>query len=283
MHEPAVVDWFEVISENFMGNHGYARLVLERLRSRHPVAMHGVSLSIGSTDPLDTAYLSALRDLADWLEPAWISDHLCWTGIAHTNTHDLLPMPLTEPSLAHVSERVQRVQEFLGRPLILENPSTYLEFEASTIPEWEFLSELCRVTGCGLLLDVNNVYVSAFNHGFDARRYIEAVSHRHVVQIHVAGHTDCGDLLVDTHDQPVPAPVWELYHLAQQLTGGVSALLEWDSDIPDFPDLEREVLRARACSDGVESAAGIRTREIADVVSNPTDFQLGVARDVRAG
>jgi uncharacterized protein len=275
-NEPAV-DWFEIISENFIDNHGHARRVLARVRSLRPVVMHGVSLSIGSTDPLDREYLKGLKTLAEFVRPAWVSDHLCWTGVAGVNTHDLLPMPLNEESLRHVAARVREVQEFLERPLVLENPSTYLEFKDSTIPEWEFLSELARETGCGLLLDVNNVYVSAHNHGFDPEQYIRSIPRESVVQIHVAGPTDCGRYLVDTHDQPVPTRVWELYRLAQELTGGVSTLLEWDANIPDFPELVAELRKAEAVLAG-ESAGADAVHAAAEAVSNPVGFRLAQER-----
>jgi len=272
-HDPEV-DWFEIISENFIDNYGYARRVLERLASLRPIVMHGVSLSIGSTDPLDWDYLKKLKALADFVHPAWVSDHLCWTGVAGVNTHDLLPMPLNEESLRHVAERVRQVQDFLERPLVLENPSSYLEFKESTITEWDFLSELARETGCGLLLDVNNVYVSGYNHGFDAEHYVRSITHDAVVQIHLAGPTDCGRYLVDTHDQPVPAPVWELYRLAQELTGGVSTLLEWDANIPEFPELVAELSKARSALCGEKPGAPVRKSIAAAAVSNPVDFQL---------
>ena len=278
MRQDPPVDWFEIISENFIDNHGYARRVLERVRSLRPVVMHGVSLSIGSTDPLDWDYLKALKALAEFVRPAWVSDHLCWTGVAGVNTHDLLPMPLNEESLRHVAARVREVQDFLGRPLVLENPSTYLEFKDSTLPEWEFLSELVRETGCGLLLDVNNVYVSAHNHGFDPERYIENLPHESVVQIHLAGPTDCGRYLVDTHDQPVPARVWELYALAQGLTGGVSTLLEWDANIPDFPELVAELRKAEAALAGENPGGDVLARGAVEAVSNPVGFRLAPER-----
>lgn len=250
LQHPPEVDWFEIISENYIDNFGFARHVLEHIRKQRPVVMHGVSMSIGSTDPINKEYLAKLNELADFVQPEWISDHLCWTGVAHHNTHDLLPMPLTEESLKHVSERVLQVQDYLKRPLILENPSTYLEFTHSTISEWEFLSELARNTDCGLLLDVNNVFVSATNHGFDAENYIRSLPHDRIVQMHLAGPTDCGFYLVDTHDNPVPRQVWELYKLAQELTGGVSTLLEWDANIPAFPELIEELYRAKAVMRG---------------------------------
>ena len=275
-HDPQV-DWFEIISENYTDDFGFARHVLGHLRSQRPVVMHGVSMSIGSTDPLDLQYMRKLKDLAAFVEPAWISDHLCWTGVANVNTHDLLPMPLTEESLCHVSERVMRAQDFLGRPLVLENPSTYLQFGVSTIPEWEFLSALAARTGCGLLLDVNNVFVSARNHGFDSELYIRSISHRDVVQVHIAGPTDCGDYLLDTHDKPVPSAVWELYRLAQELTGGVSTLLEWDAHIPDYPGLVEELRKsARALAGDIPNTPVYAAGE--NPVSNPVSFQFARPR-----
>lgn len=273
-HDPEV-DWFEIISENFIDNYGYARNVLKHLASIRPVVMHGVSLSIGSTDPLDWDYLKKLKTLAEFVQPAWISDHLCWTGVQGINTHDLLPLPLTEESLRHVIERVRQVQDFLERPLVLENPSSYLEFRESTFTEWSFLTELASESGCGLLLDVNNVYVSGYNHGFDAEHYIRNIPHDAVVQIHLAGPTDCGRFLVDTHDQPVPPRVWELYRLAQELTGGVSTLLEWDANIPDFPELVAELRKAEAALRGENPGALVH--KSASAVSNPVDFQLSTS------
>jgi uncharacterized protein (UPF0276 family) len=275
-HDPDV-DWFEIISENFIDNYGYARRVLERVVSIRPLVMHGVALSIGSTDPLNWEYLKKLKALAEFVQPAWISDHLCWTGVAGVNTHDLLPLPLNDESLRHVAERVRQVQNFLERPLVLENPSSYLEFNNSTLAEWDFLSELSRETGCGLLLDVNNVYVSGYNHGFDPEHYIRNIAHDAVVQIHLAGPTDCGRFLVDTHDQPVPARVWELYRLAQELTGGVSTLLEWDSNIPDFPELVAELRKSEAALRGETPGAGVRKSPAASAVSNPVGFQLSTS------
>jgi uncharacterized protein (UPF0276 family) len=251
MQNDPVVDWFEIISENYMNNFGYGRHVLNHIASIRPVVMHGVSMSVGSTDPLNLDYLKQLKQLADFVNPVWISDHLCWTGVANINTHDLLPLPLTVESLHHVAGRVNQIQDILQRPLILENPSTYLEFESSTLHEWEFLSELVNKTGCGLLLDVNNVFVSGFNHGFDPEFYIRNIPHKSVVQIHVAGPTDCDTYLLDTHDQPVPTQVWKLYQLAQELTSGVSTLLEWDANIPEYPELVAEVQKAKEVLKGI--------------------------------
>lgn len=275
-HGPGV-EWFEIISENFIDNHGYSRHVLEHVAAQVPIVMHGVSLSIGSSDPLDMRYLAKLKQLAREIEPVWVSDHLCWTGVASVNSHDLLPLPLTQDSLRHVAERVLRVQDYLERPLVLENPSSYMQFRDSTIPEAEFLGLLADQTGCGLLLDVNNVYVSGFNHGFDPEAYIRSLPHERVVQIHLAGPTDCGQYLVDTHDHPVPSRVWQLYALAQQLTGGVSTLLEWDADIPSYPELLAELRKAEQAMAGTlpaVAAAPVR----AAALSTPIDFHLG-ARD----
>ncbi|HEX8173038.1 MAG TPA: DUF692 domain-containing protein [Thermoanaerobaculia bacterium] len=274
-HEPEV-EWFEIISENFMDDFGYARHVLERMAAIRPIVMHGVSLSVGSTDPLNWDYLKSLKALADSIQPQWISDHLCWTGVAHVNTHDLLPLPLTEECLKHVIERAGQVQDFLQRPLVLENPSTYLQFKASTLTEWEFFAALAGETGCGILLDVNNVYVSGFNHGFDPEHYIRSLPVENIVQIHVAGPSDCGEYLIDTHDQPVPAEVWRLYALAQELTGGVSTLLEWDANIPEFPQLVEELRKAQAARAGIIADCAVRP-SAADVVSNPLGFQVALA------
>ena len=275
-HGPQV-DWFEIISENFIDNHGYARHVLEHVAAQVPIVMHGVSLSIGSSAPLNLDYLRKLRQLAGELRPAWVSDHLCWTGAASLNSHDLLPLPLDEASLRHVAGRVRQVQEFLGRPLVLENPSSYVEFAQSSMPEWEFLGRLAQDTGCGLLLDVNNVHVSAHNHGFDAAAYIRQLPHEHIVQLHLAGPTECGDMLIDTHDAPVPAAVWRLYALAQQLTGGVSALLEWDANIPPYPQLLAELDKARAAERGQFADPPRAAASAGAAISAPLGFHLETA------
>ncbi len=243
-HSPPV-DWFEIISENFMDSGGRPRYILEQIAERYPIVMHGVSLSIGSTAPLDFDYLARLKRLAEHVRPLWVSDHLCWTGVAGMNTHDLLPIPLNEQTLAHVVRRVRVVQDFLQRRLVLENPSTYVTFTASTMSEWEFLRRLAEEADCGLLLDVNNVYVSSINHDFDPLEYLAAVPPKRVVQFHLAGHTNCGTHLIDTHDGPVIDAVWELYRRAHRLTGGASTLLEWDARIPELSVVHAEALKAR--------------------------------------
>lgn len=239
------IDWFEIISENYMVPGGKPLHVLERIRARWPVVMHGVSLSIASTSPLNEDYLQQLKALAERVEPEWISDHLCWTGVHGVNLHDLLPIPYTEEALDHVTARVHRVQEFLGRALTLENVSAYVEFAPSEMKEWEFLSELTRRTGCWLLFDVNNVYVSCINHGHDAKTFLEGIPKDRVVQFHLAGHSDMDTYIIDTHDALVRPEVWELYRLALQRFGRVSTMIERDDNIPPLPDLLTELDVAR--------------------------------------
>jgi uncharacterized protein (UPF0276 family) len=251
------VDWLEVISENYLDSGGFPRHVLDRVAERYPVVLHGVSMSIGSVDPLDFDYLAKLRRLADAVGAAWVSDHICWTGVAGVNTHDLLPVPFTEEALAHMAERVRMVQDVLERPLVLENPSSYVGFTASTMPEEEFVARLVTEADCALLLDVNNLYVSAVNHGTDPHAYLAALPLDRVVQIHLAGHTDAGTHLVDTHDGPVAPLVWDLYAAVLARTGPVSTLLEWDDRLPSFPDLVRHLGPARQLAERAEPAAGV--------------------------
>jgi uncharacterized protein len=253
------VDWFEVISENFMDSLGRPRYVLDQVAERYPVVMHGVSLSIGSTDPLDFDYLARLKRLADAIHPRWISDHVCWTGVLDRNTHDLLPVPFNEETLAHVVERIRMVQEFLERRIVLENPSSYITFADSTMSEWEFISRMSKEADCGLLLDVNNVYVSSFNHDFSADQYVRSVPHERIVQFHLAGHTNLGTHCIDTHDGHVVDAVWRLYRVATELTSGVSTLLEWDARIPPFDEVHAEVLRARRFLADQPTLAGLGT------------------------
>ncbi|MDH3716661.1 MAG: DUF692 domain-containing protein [Planctomycetota bacterium] len=245
LHQQPAVDWFEIISENYMDSGGRPRYVLQQIAERYKIVMHGVSLSIGSTDPLDFDYLRKLKQLAATTDAHWVSDHLCWTGVAGRNSHDLLPIPFNDETLRHVVDRIRIVQDYLERPLVLENPSSYVTFAGSTISEWEFLSRMAEETDCGLLLDVNNVYVSSVNHDFDPVEYIRSIPHQRVVQCHLAGHMNCATHLIDTHDSHVIDKVWNLYSLAHQLTGGVSTLLEWDANIPPFDVVHAEVLKAK--------------------------------------
>jgi len=238
------IDWFEVLSENYMDTGGRPAFLLDQVVERYPVALHGVSLSIGSTDPLDREYLRKLKALAGRTKAHWVSDHLCWTGVLGRNTHDLLPLPYNEATLRHVTARVREVQDVLERPLVLENPSTYLAFAASTMTEWEFLSRLAAEADCGLLLDVNNVYVSAFNHGFDATEYVDHVPADRVVQYHVAGHTNKGTHIVDTHSARALPEVWDLLARSTRRTGLVSTLFEWDAEIPPLADVVAEARKA---------------------------------------
>ncbi len=238
------VDWFEIISENYMQTQGRPLHILDQIAERYPVVMHGVSLSIGSTDPLDREYLRELKALRDRVGARWVSDHLCWTGVAGKNTHDLLPTPFTDESLRHIAARVREIQDFLGARIALENPSSYVEYTSSTMREHEFLAALAFEADCGILLDVNNVYVSAFNHGFDAREYLAKIPYDRVVQVHVAGHTRHDTHIIDTHVGPVEDDVWELLTDAYRRGCTAPVLLEWDAEIPSFDVVHAEALRA---------------------------------------
>ncbi len=240
------VDWFEVLSENYMVPGGRPLAMLDRIIERYPCVMHGVSLSIASTAPFDEEYLDGLNTLAKRVQPKWISDHLCWTGVHGVNLHDLLPIPYTREALDHIVSRVHYVQERLGRRLCLENVSTYVQFDQSEMSEWEFISELTRRTGCWLLFDVNNVFVSAFNHGYDALDFLNGIPADRVIQFHLAGHSDMGNYMVDTHDHPVRAEVWDLYKAALKRFGPVSTMIERDDNIPPLADMLVELEHARA-------------------------------------
>jgi hypothetical protein len=250
------VDWFEVLSENFMDTGGRPLFILDKIVERYPVALHGVSLGIGNTDPLNREHLRKLKALATRTRAHWVSDHLCWTGILGRNTHDLLPMPYTEAALRHTTRRVKQVSDFLERPLVLENPSSYVEFASSSMPEWEFLSRLAEDADCGLLLDVNNVYVSSFNHGFEPEVYVDSVPADRVVQYHVAGHTNKGTHIIDTHSDHAIPQVWELYRRAWARTGPVATLYEWDDDIPALEVVLAEAWKAKAWREGAPGATG---------------------------
>ncbi len=246
--KPAV-DWLEIISENYMVPGGKPLHYLDTIRRDYPMVMHGVSLSIGGTDPLDRDYLRGLRQLIDRVQPGWVSDHLCWTGVDHHNLHDLLPLPHTEAALRHLVDRVQQVQEFLGRRILLENVSSYVSYAADEMAEWEFVSELARRADCHLLFDVNNVYVSSRNHGFDPHVYVDAMPVGRVRQIHLAGHEDLGDFVIDTHDHPVRDEVWDLYRYTIARMGPVPTMIERDDHIPPLDQLLAELAQARVLAD----------------------------------
>jgi len=245
------VDWFEIISENYMAPGGRSKLTLEGVLERYRVVQHGVSLSIGGTAPLDFDYLGRLKQLARRTGTPWVSDHLCWTGASGVDLHDLLPLPYTAEAVRHVAARARAVQDFLEVRLVLENVSSYLTYTSSEMTEWEFLSAVVEEADCGLLLDVNNIYVSSYNHGFDPLAYVEGVPHRRVVQVHLAGHTNYGKYIIDTHSDHVIDPVWDLYRRALAKTGPVSTLIEWDDDIPPLETLLAEAEKARAVRDEV--------------------------------
>jgi uncharacterized protein (UPF0276 family) len=235
------LDWFEIITENYLVPGGKPLHYLERIRANYPIVMHGVSLSIGGTGPLDFGYLKQVKELAKRIDAAWISDHLCWTGINPTHLHDLYPLPHTEEAIRHVARRLREVQDFLGQRILLENPSTYLEYQVSEMPEWTFLKAIAEEADCLILLDVNNIFVSAFNHGFDPYEYLQHVPAERVWQIHLAGHRDLGDYRIDTHDEPVIDPVWRLYEEALRRLGPVSTMIERDDNIPPLGELLGEV------------------------------------------
>jgi uncharacterized protein (UPF0276 family) len=252
--------WFEILSENFMVPGGRPLHWLDRIRSDYPIAMHGVSLSIGSTDPLDQQHLATLQRLQRRVQPVWISDHLCWTGVGGRNLHDLLPLPYNEAVLAHVVERVRRVQDRLGCRILLENVSSYVSYPSSRLTEWEFLAEVAQRADCLILLDVNNIYVSSVNHEFDPLVYLDAMPRARVRQIHLAGHQRRPDgLIVDTHDAPVAEPVWRLYEHARRRFGDVATMIERDSNIPPLAELLAELDQARSIAARVdaESEAGM--------------------------
>lgn len=258
---PDRIDWFEAISENYMDTGGRPRKILGKVREHYPIALHGTSLSIGSTDPLHTGYLEHLKQLAGEIDPFIVSDHLCWCGVGGDVLHDLLPLPFTEEAIQHVVKRVGQVQEFLGRAILLENVSSYVTYKHSVIPEWQFLAEVSKRSGCGILLDLNNIYVNSFNHQFDPLDFLQGIPAEKVGQFHLAGHTDYKDFLFDTHGSPVIGPVWKLYEEALRKTGPVSTLIEWDAEIPPFEQVCEEAGRARKIYEKVVSEASCKPPE----------------------
>ncbi len=254
---PCAVDWFEILSENYMVPGGKPLAMLDRIRQDYPMAMHGVSMSIGSPDGPSDDYLRDLKKLIDRVDPLWISDHLCWTGVHGRNLHDLLPLPYTEETVHHVARNIRRVQDVLGRPLLLENVSSYLRFNGDTLKEWEFVAAVADESDSLILLDINNIYVSSVNHDFDALTYLRAMPLQRVRQLHLAGHMNTGDHIIDTHDRPVAEPVWALYSAALQRFGDVAAMIERDDQIPPLAELVAELDYARAVARSVllETAA----------------------------
>lgn len=243
--EKPPVDWLEILTENYLIPGGKPLYYLDKIREQYPMVMHGVSLSIGSTDPLDWDYLQQVKQLMERVKPNWISDHLCWTGVQQKNMHDLLPLPYTEEAIQHIVTRIQQVQDFLGQRILIENLSSYITYHQSAMTEWDFLSEIAERADCLILLDVNNVYVSAVNHEFEPEDYINAIPLNRVYQIHLAGHSYHGDCIIDTHDHDVPDPVWELYAKTIQRFGLVSTMIERDDHIPPLADLIKELNHAR--------------------------------------
>lgn len=248
--KPAV-DWFEILTENYLIPGGKPLYYLQQIREHFPIVMHGVSLSIGSSDSLDTAYLAQVKDLAARVEPQWISDHLCWTGIEGVNIHDLLPIPYTYQAVHHIVSRIQQVQDFLGRPLLIENVSSYLTYKQSELSEWDFINEIVRQAGCFILLDVNNVYVSSVNHQFNPLEYIYAMPTDRVAQIHLAGHSNYGDYIIDTHDAPIINEVWDLYSATIKYLGPISTMVERDDNMPPLAELLAEMQHAQYLAEEV--------------------------------
>ncbi|QLH43367.1 MAG: DUF692 domain-containing protein [Coxiellaceae bacterium] len=248
--KPAI-DWFEIITEDYLIDGGHHLDYLMQIREHYPLVMHGVSLSIGSIDPINPLYLQRLKQLADQIQPQWISDHLCWTGVNGINTHDLLPLPYTDEALKHVVSKIQQVQDYLGQQILLENVSSYISYKDSSMTEWEFLTEACQRADCQILLDVNNIYVSAFNHGFDPIQYLENVPKERVKQFHMAGHHNFGSHIVDTHDANIIDGVWDLYTHAVKHFGRVSTMIERDDHIPELTELYDELTKARQIANKV--------------------------------
>ncbi|NCN27462.1 DUF692 domain-containing protein [bacterium] len=243
-------NWFEVISENFLGFSdtavgGSSLKRLLKIRENYPIVLHGVSMSIGGSDPMNMSYLKKLKQLIEIVEPEWVSDHLCWTGVHGRNLHDLLPLPYTKETLQHVSTRILQVQDYLQRPMVIENVSSYVEFKESTMSEWKFVAELAKTSNCGLLCDINNIFVSAHNHQNNPRDYIDTLPAEHIVQYHLAGPSKKGDLFIDTHSGPMMPEAWKIYEYALEKIGHRSTMIEWDSKIPSLQRLEAELDKAR--------------------------------------
>ena len=251
MSEKPDVDWFEALTEKFTSFGGKPLYYLDKIRELYPMVMHGVSMSIGSCDPLDWDYLREVRNLAKRIQPKWISDHLCWTGLHHQNMHDLIPLPYTEEAIHHLVDRIRQVQDFLGQRILIENVSSYLTYKHSVLTEWDFLKEVCKQADCLILLDVNNVYVSSINHEFDPMTYIAAMPADRIYQIHLAGHLNMGNYIIDSHDHDVIDPVWKLYEATLRQIGPVATMIERDDNIPPLANLLNELNIARNISQSV--------------------------------
>ena len=251
------LDWLEIVTENYLVPGGKPLYYLEKIRANYPIVMHGVSLSIGSTDPLDMGYLRQLKALVARVEPKWVSDHLCWTGVNGINAHDLLPIPYTAEAIKHIVSRIQQVQDFLGSSILIENVSSYLTYKQSEMTEWEFIHEIAKQAGCYILLDVNNVYVSSVNHQFNPLDYIDAMPAERVAQIHLAGHSNHGDYIIDTHDAPIIQPVWELYAATIRRLGKISTMIERDDNMPPLNELLTELNQAKEITHSVLSSGAL--------------------------
>ncbi len=251
--QPAL-DWFEVLTENYLIPGGKPLYYLDQIKERYPMVMHGVSMSLGSTDPLDWDYLQQVKNLAQRINAQWLSDHLCWTGVQKTNMHDLLPLPYTEEAIKHLVDRIKQVQDFLGTQLLIENVSSYLTYSSSQMTEWDFVREIAQQADCLILLDINNIYVSSFNHGFDAQAYLEGIPVERVQQFHLAGHTNNGSHIIDTHDAPIIPAVWDLYEKALHRFGKVSTMIERDDHIPELSVLMQELEQAKQIAHKVFSS-----------------------------
>jgi len=243
--QPKDIDWFEIISENYMIDGGKPLYFIDKIRQDYPMVMHGVSMSIGSTDALNMDYLKQLKALIERVEPEWFSDHLCWTGVDHKNMHDLLPLPYTEAAVNHIADRISQVQDFMGRQMLIENLSSYITYTSDAMTEWEFISAVCEKADCNILLDVNNIYVSSYNHHFDPMDYLQGVPAERVWQHHLAGHENNGNLIIETHDHPIINPVWELYEKTAELMGPVSTMIERDGNIPALSEVIDELNYAK--------------------------------------
>ncbi len=255
LEDKPLIDWFEILTENYLVAGGKPLYFLDQIAEHYPIVMHGVSLSIGSTDPIDWEYLSQVKNLANRVRPKWISDHLCWTGIQGKNTHDLLPLPYTEEAIIHVADRIKQVQDFLNQQILIENVSSYLTYNESSLTEWDFLKEISERADCLILLDVNNIYVSSVNHEFNPLDYIAAIPPERIYQIHLAGHSNMGDYIIDTHDDAIVDPVWDLYAATIRKVGLVSTMIERDDNIPSLSVLLSELDRARKIAKTMEVAA----------------------------